>query len=301
MPASRSARATTFTPRSWPSRPTLASRTRIGTLMACFPGRLNLNTVYRIRDVAGNARIGSEGRAIVESLESPKTLVQQAYEVILGAICTGTLKPGERLTQDSVARRLNVSRQPVHNALVVLKAQGFVEDAGRRGLAVTPLDPRLFEEIYQLRSAVEPLAVRLATPRLTTDAKRRGRSLIAQGRAAVNAGDGKLLVQADMDFHSFIYELSDNSLVVQTMRLNWQHLRRAMGQVLRFSGLARRVWREHDAILAAMARGDADGAARLINDHVVRACQDVKSALPAPSAMPGVSPPDQPIRLSTLV
>src|SRR5690349_12070400 len=233
MPASRSARATTFTPRSWPSRPTLASRTRIGTLMACFPGRLNLNTVYRIRDVAGNARIGSEGRAIVESLESPKTLVEQAYEVILGAICTGTLKPGERLTQDSVAKRLNVSRQPVNNALLVLKAQGFVRDAGRRGLAVAPLDPKLFEAIYQFRSAIEPLAVRLATPRLDAAATRRGRALLAQGRAAAQAGDDKALVQADMDFHSFIYELSDNAMILQTMRLNWQHLRRAMGEVLR--------------------------------------------------------------------
>jgi len=225
----------------------------------------------------------------VEFLASPKTLVEQAYEVILDAICAGTLKPGERLTQDSVARRLNVSRQPVHNALLVLKAQGFVEDAGRRGLAVVPLDPKLFAAIYQFRSAIEPLAVTLATPRLTAHAKKRGRALIAQGRAAVEAGDSKRLVQADMDFHSFIYELSDNPLVLQTMRLNWQHLRRAMGAVLRFPGLARRVWREHDAILAAMARGDADDAARLIHDHVVRAYQDVKSALPEPAAAPGVS------------
>ena len=62
-----------------------------------------------------------------------------------------------------------------------------------------------------------------------------------------------------------------------------------IGEVLRFSGLARRVWREHDAILAAMARGDADDAARLIHDHVVRAYQDVKSAVPGPHAARGVS------------
>jgi len=216
----------------------------------------------------------------MESLVNPKTLVEQAYDVILDAICAGTLKPGERLTQDSVAKRLNVSRQPVNNALLVLKAQGFVRDAGRRGLAVAPLDPKLFEAIYQFRSAIEPLAVRLATPRLNAEATRRGRALVAQGRAAAQAGDDKALVQADMDFHSFIYELSDNPMILQTMRLNWQHLRRAMGEVLRISVLAKRVWREHEAILAAMARGDADGAARLIHDHVVLAYRNVSEALP---------------------
>jgi DNA-binding GntR family transcriptional regulator len=223
----------------------------------------------------------------MESLANPKTLVEQAYDVILDAICAGALKPGERLTQDSVAKRLNVSRQPVNNALLVLKAQGFVRDVGRRGLAVAPLDPKLFEAIYQFRSAIEPLAVRLATPRLNAEATRRARALLAQGRAAAQAGDDKALVQADMAFHSFIYELSDNAMILQTMRLNWQHLRRAMGEVLRISVLSRRVWREHEAIFAAMARGDAEDAARLIHDHVVLAYRNVSSAMPeaAPAAI----------------
>jgi DNA-binding GntR family transcriptional regulator len=90
-----------------------------------------------------------------------------------------------------------------------------------------------------------------------------------------------------MAFHSFIYELSDNAMILQTMRLNWQHLRRAMGEVLRISVLSRRVWREHEAIFAAMARGDAEGAARLIHDHVVLAYRNVSSAMPeaAPAAI----------------
>ena len=222
----------------------------------------------------------------MEQLANPKTLVEQAYDVILDAICAGTLRPGERLTQDSVARRLNVSRQPVNNALLVLKAHGFVRDAGRRGLAVAPLDPKLFEAIYQFRSAIEPLAVKLATPRLDAAATRRGRALVAQGRAVLQAADEKALVQADMDFHSFIYEMSGNSLVLQTMRLNWQHLRRAMGEVLRVSVLAKRVWREHEAILTAMSRGDADGAARLIHDHVVLAYRNVSSAMPDAALAP---------------
>jgi DNA-binding GntR family transcriptional regulator len=221
----------------------------------------------------------------VESLAIPKKLVDQAYAAMLDAICNGTLKPGERLTQDSVAQRLNVSRQPVHNALLLLRAQGFVRDVGRRGLAVAPLDAKLFDAIYQFRSAVEPLAVRLAITRLDREAKERGRALIAHGRAVAGKRDARRLVEADMAFHSFLYELSDNSLILETMRLNWHHLRRAMGEVLRHPGLARRVWKEHEKIFESMLAGNADEAALLMRDHIVLAHKDVGGVLRA--GLPG--------------
>jgi DNA-binding GntR family transcriptional regulator len=212
----------------------------------------------------------------VESLEPPKNLVDQAYEVILDALSDGTFKPGERLTQEDIAARLNVSRQPVTHALAVLKAQGFVTQSGRRGLTVTSVDPAFFEAIYQIRSAVEPLAVRLATPRLTKQAILHGRSLVEHGRNLVVAGDTRATLQADTDFHSFIYDLSGNPLIVETMRLHWRHLRRAMGEVLRYPGMSISVWQEHSRILEAMIRGDADGAAELMRRHLIEAYERVR-------------------------
>ncbi len=215
----------------------------------------------------------------MDSLIAPRTLMDQAYAVILDAICNGTLKPGERLTQESVAQRLNVSRQPVHNALQVLKAHGFVRETGRRGLAVAPLDPKLFEAIYQFRAAVEPLAVRLAAARLDEESVARGRALVARGRAAATKRNARALVKADMAFHSLIYELSDNSLILETMRLNWHHLRRAMGEVLRLPTVVRRVWQEHEQIFETMVTRDGERAAQLMCDHVLTAYNDVRLGL----------------------
>nr|WP_249788652.1 GntR family transcriptional regulator [Bradyrhizobium sp. G127] len=206
----------------------------------------------------------------MESLAPPKSLVDQVYEVILDALCDGTFKPGERLTQEDIAARLNVSRQPVTHALAILKAQGFLAQ-GRQGLTVTPVDPAFFEAIYQIRSAVEPLAVTLATPRLTKDAIAKGRALVEHGRELVDTGDERASLQADMDFHSFIYELSGNPLIAETMRLHWRHLRRAMGKVLRHPGMSVSVWKEHGRILERMIRGDAEGAAELMRRHLVEA------------------------------
>jgi DNA-binding GntR family transcriptional regulator len=211
----------------------------------------------------------------VESLTAPKTLMDQAYGAILDAICDGALKPGERLTQESVAQRLNVSRQPIHNALLVLKAQGFVREAGRRGLAVAPLDRNLFRSIYEFRSAIEPLAVRLASARMTRQRIAEGRSLIHEGEAAVRRKDLRGMIEADMNFHMFVYELSGNILILETMRLNWQHLRRAMGAVLQIERISSRVWKEHARVIESLSRSNVDAAVRQMEAHIVRAHADV--------------------------
>jgi DNA-binding GntR family transcriptional regulator len=213
----------------------------------------------------------------LETLAPSKSLVDRAYEVILDALCDGTFKPGERLTQEDIAARLSVSRQPVTHALAVLKAQGFLVQSGRQGLTVTEIEPSFFEAIYQFRSAVEPLAVKLATPRMTKQSIVRGRSHVEHGRNMVVAGDSRAALQADMDFHSFIYELSGNPIIGETMRLHWHHLRRAMGQVLRYPGMSISVWQEHDRILQAMIRGDADRGAELMRRHVVEAFERVRN------------------------
>ena len=214
---------------------------------------------------------------MLETLTPPKSLVDQAYEVILDALCDGTFKPGERLTQEDIAARLNVSRQPVTHALAILKAQGFLAQ-GRQGLTVTSVEPEFFEAIYQFRSAVEPLAVKLATPRFTPEAIARGRALIEHGRQVVATGDAGAALKADMDFHSFIYDLSGNPLIAETMRLHWQHLRRAMGKVLRHPGMSTSVWKEHGRILEDMIRGDGEGAAELMRRHLLEAYDRVGTA-----------------------
>jgi DNA-binding GntR family transcriptional regulator len=214
----------------------------------------------------------------MEALVNPKTLVDQAYSVLLDAICDGTLSPGERLTQSNVAERLKVSRQPIHNALLVLKAQGFVRASGRRGLAVAPIDQGLFHSIYEFRSAIEPLAVRLAAARVTPGQVSKGRALVAKGEAMTHRKNIRGMIEADMNFHMFLYELSENPLIIDTMRLNWQHLRRAMEAVLQFKNISTRVWKEHASVIDALSERNFDAAVARIEAHIVRAHSDVTAS-----------------------
>jgi DNA-binding GntR family transcriptional regulator len=217
----------------------------------------------------------------MQSLKPQKTLVERVYESILDAICDGTLAAGTRVTQDELAARLEVSRQPVMTALGMLKQQGFLSERGRRGLCVAPADRARFDAIYEFRSAVEPLAASLAARRKTPDLIRRARAVVAEGRRVAAAGDAKAALQADVDFHSLIYEASGNPLIIDSMQTHWQHLRRSMGEVLRRPRFAQKVWKEHAAIVEALAAGDADEAARLIGAHVREAHERVGAELAA--------------------
>lgn len=220
----------------------------------------------------------------IKSLEPQKSLVEQVYDSILDAICDGSLAAGERITQDEVAARLQVSRQPVMTALGWLRSQGFLIEHGRRGLQVAPADRRRFDAIYEFRAAVEPLAASLAAQRMTPELLARGRALVAAGKRVAAAGDARATLQADIDFHGFIYEASGNPLVIESMQLHWQHLRRSMGEVLKLPRFTQKVWKEHAGILDAIAQGDAALAARLITDHVEQAHRRVSAELVVPTA-----------------
>jgi DNA-binding GntR family transcriptional regulator len=219
----------------------------------------------------------SEPKAM-PSLAPPQRLLDQTYGAILDAICDGTLPPGERVTQEGIAQRLGVSRQPVGQALGLLKARGFVKETGRRGLAVAHLDASLFRAIYELRSAVEPAAARLAARNMTDKSREEGRDILREGNRVLRSGDLHALVQADTRFHAYIYELSGNPLFAEVMGHYWIHLRRAMGEVLRSREEARRVWREHAQIFEALAARKEGLAARRIKSHLESAADRVLAA-----------------------
>lgn len=214
----------------------------------------------------------------MEALKQKRSLVEQAYDALLEAICTGDIKAGDRLNQDELAERLQVSRQPVNSAISMLKAQRFVQDTGRRGVIVAPIDQALFDSIYQFRTAVEPLAVRLATERLTKEAVSLGREIISRGKSHVQSGDHAAALRADMEFHNLIYTLSGNLIISDTMTLNWRHLQRAMSAVLSIPGATLRVWKEHDQIFTAMTRGDAEGAGKTMREHMEHAAPQLVGA-----------------------
>lgn len=193
--------------------------------------------------------------------------VDEVYKALLDAICDGSLAPGMRITQEDIAEKMNVSRSPVLQALLLLKKDGFVLDAPGRGVQVAALDPEWTGKLYEVRGALDALAARLAAKRgVILDA-----ALITEGRRAAEEADVKRAIDADIAFHEAIYAASGNELIVSSARLHWTHLRRVMGAVLQPHQARATIWDEHQAIADAIAQRDAERAVMLTDLHVNRA------------------------------
>jgi DNA-binding GntR family transcriptional regulator len=225
--------------------------------------------------------------AHLHRIESSPDLVEQVYSALLDAISTGTLQPGQRITQEELAEQLAVSRQPVMQALRLLRKDGFVRDAPllngdgqrTRGLQVAPLDPQQIAQVYEVRSALDQLAVRLA-------ASQRARidpAVFRSGLAAARRGDVKALIDADMAFHTAIYRAAGNPFIEQSAQLHWQHIRRAMGLALQSDLVRKPVWEEHQAIAEAIATGDGEHAALIMAEHTGKAAQMLTDQLADPA------------------
>ena len=204
-------------------------------------------------------------------LTSQPSLAEQVCEQILSEIAGGRLAENTRLIQDDIAKTLGVSRQPVQQALLLLRNQGFLRDAPGRGLVVAPIDLDFVRDLYELRAVTEGLACRLAAERGVAKAKKSGPKLIEEGRKAEVEGSVSKLIAADMKFHEFLYEISGNSLIKETTQPYWVHLRRFMGEVLMRDETPRRIWDQHEAILQAVIRGNPDKAEELGRAHIAKA------------------------------
>jgi DNA-binding GntR family transcriptional regulator len=196
-------------------------------------------------------------------LETAPDLVDQVYRTLHDAISAGTLAPGARIVQEELAQQFAVSRQPVLQALRLLKQDGLVLDAPGRGLQVAPLDAAFIAQVYQVRGALDALASRLAAARgAPLDAR-----LIERGRKAAAGRSVAAMIEADLAFHRAIYAASGNPLIERSAQLHWSHIRRVMGASLQRSGVRDAVWDEHAAVADAIAAGDAARAERLMQRH----------------------------------
>jgi DNA-binding GntR family transcriptional regulator len=221
----------------------------------------------------------------MSNVQAQPTLVEQVVNAIVSEIVDGELPSNARLIQDELARAYGVSRQPVQQALLLLRDRGLVREASGRGLIVSPIDPDFVRKLYEVRAMLDGLAARLAAERGAERAKIEGPSYLDAGRAAVESGSLHEQIEADMKFHAFINELSENSLISETTAPHWPYLRRVMGEVLRDDvQMPQTILSEHVAILDAIIASDGDRAEALSRDHISRAAKIFVQRLEAQQA-----------------
>lgn len=211
-----------------------------------------------------------QGHSMPTTLKRVQTrtdYVDEVYKALLDAISDGSLAPGTRITQEEIAEQMHVSRSPVLQALRLLKKDGLIQDAPGRGVLVAPLTTADISNLYLIRGALDNLAAKMAAEqKIQLDP-----ALIKRGRKASQGKNIKEMIDADMAFHTAIYDASGNPLIAQSAQVYWVHLRRAMGAVLQSSEQREAIWNEHEAIAEAIAAGDVAAAGELTDVHTTHA------------------------------
>lgn len=204
-----------------------------------------------------------------------KTLHEIVAERIRNAIINGALYPGERLVEDRLAGELEVSRHPVREALRTLQTEGFVDISPRRGATVSRISTEEASELFEVLSALDGLAARLASAQRDdatieeVEVILEKASLVLDRSEELTPDDLLTLANLNREFHELIARAGGNRQLIDSMsqlrdRLQW------IG-----SAVNRRrpelSWAEHHDILDAISAGDSEGSERLARAHIEEA------------------------------
>lgn len=196
------------------------------------------------------------------------TLSHRVLEHLRDEILSNRLAPGTHIQEEVVAAALRISRAPVREALRLLAAEDLVTITPRRGAIVKVLSPQEFLAAYQVREALEVLAIRLAVPRLTADDMLALRDLHEQMTACAERADVRRFFELNTAFHALLVERSGNGRLQQMYRQLMNQMRRYRMRSMALRGGLERSLTEHAALLEAIRRRDEDAAARLLSEHI---------------------------------
>ena len=197
------------------------------------------------------------------------SLSESVYQILREQIITQQLKPGTRLLEENIAEDLNVSRTPVREALTMLAKDGLVKWIPRRGMFVIQLGRKDVEEVYDIRRALEGLAVELATPHIPDSDLEVMWETLKESEREFEAGNSRPFVESDTVFHDQICAASQNSRLIEQLSIihdcilifrTWEGAHYRPGTECAI--------KEHRKILDVLAKRDPQLARGEIEQHI---------------------------------
>ena len=189
-------------------------------------------------------------------------------DAIEDRILTGTLRPGARLDEVSLAQDFGVSRTPVRQALFQLAATGLVEHLPRRGAFVADVGPQRLRDMFEVMAELEALCARNAARRATQDDIDSLTSRHAACTDAAASGDSDTYYYANEDFHAAIRAIGGNAFLHQEIDRLQKQLQAFRRLQLRARARVGASLDEHGRILAAITAGQPARAADEMRAHV---------------------------------
>jgi DNA-binding GntR family transcriptional regulator len=195
-------------------------------------------------------------------------LAGQTVAVLRELVLTGEIAAGERVNEVGLAQRLGISRGPLREAIRHLASEGLLVLTPNRGAHVPVADNDGVHALFELRTALESAAARLAAARRTDADLARMREVSVASRAALTTGE--FPYRLDLAFHGALIDAARSPLVAEQVRLAQQRviLLRAAQEVA-FSH-EKASMDDHDSIIEAIEARDGERAAQVMATHLDR-------------------------------
>jgi DNA-binding GntR family transcriptional regulator len=207
------------------------------------------------------------GAGVARPLDN-RTLWEQVRDRLREDILAGHLDPGTELSEVALAREFGTSRGPLREALGRLASEGLVTITPRRGAVVTQLSRQEFLDAYQVREALETLAIRLAVPLMSDVEVAHLRELCELMGRAARDDEVHVFFDTNNSFHDALVRGSRNDKLHEVHRMLVGQMVPYLPRSLELRGSLQQSVTEHEAILAAIEARDAERAAELLAEHI---------------------------------
>ncbi len=198
-------------------------------------------------------------------------LDQKAYQILKNMIVERQLLPGDKIPQEKLAEDLGISRTPLINALKFLEKEKLVRSIPRRGFFMRKFTKREMISIFELREVLEGLAARKAAQKITEKQIAQLSRFFQEFSGDKEIKDIRAYAREDRRFHNFLLEIGAKEFLKSI--LETYNIISSSYQVLAPEGLVRppgETIREHRAMIAAIARRDAEAAESIMRQHFKR-------------------------------
>ncbi len=206
------------------------------------------------------------------------TDAEKAYTQIKRKIVTTDLPPGSVISEAQLMEELKLGRTPIREAIKQLQADNLVTVTPRRGMYVADIAVTDMTQLFEVRIALEPLAVRLATRRITDEQLARLRQLAEEYRES-GPSDNIMLIELDSAFHALIAEAAHNKYLRKDLERYYNLYQRIWYMALNYAQPEDLDVDAHVEILEAIEAGDAQRAAQRMSTHIEEFHHTIKQYL----------------------
>jgi len=234
-----------------------------------FTNRVDINSV-----------LDTKLRKHKTSTKNGLSIREKVYQHLKSAVLAGDFDPGEKLTEENLAKELRVSRTPVREALHKLESEGLIKPRKKRGFIASRDSKEEVEELLELRAVLEGYTLRLISERISEETLDELHGFIEKAESALRRNRIGEVFRWNTQFHDRLHELVWDRHRLHDLIVNMRkYVLRYRKDTLQYPDGGKRAIEGHRKILLALKLRDPELCERIMRDHIREAKEDALQTL----------------------